>query len=127
MENFTISDLAQAVVLGLGAVSALLLVLWQSRCLCRCRLGISDQCYIFDCSREPPPPPVDGQEVEASEAAEDKGKGDVAKANEERDRTKGRRVLSKDRNTPQDVQRGTFPDTSSDEETITLTPPDNVP
>tara|TARA_R110000823_G_scaffold237358_1_gene362887 strand:+ start:1553 stop:1876 length:324 start_codon:yes stop_codon:yes gene_type:complete len=55
MEDFTISDLAQAVVLGLGAISALLLVLWQSRCLCRCRLGISDQCYIFDCSREPPP------------------------------------------------------------------------
>ena len=55
MEDFTISDLAQAVVLGLGAISALLLVLWQSRCLCRCRLGLSDQCYIFDCSREPPP------------------------------------------------------------------------
>ena len=59
MEDFTISDFAQAFVLGLGAISALLLVVWQSRCLCRCRIGISDQCYIFDCSREPPPIAVD--------------------------------------------------------------------
>jgi len=56
MEDFTISDFAQAFVLGLGAISALLLVVWQSRCLCRCRIGLSDQCYIFDCTREPPPP-----------------------------------------------------------------------
>tara|TARA_R110002020_G_scaffold363274_1_gene575550 strand:+ start:332 stop:655 length:324 start_codon:yes stop_codon:yes gene_type:complete len=55
MEEFTISDLAQAVVLGLGAMGSLLLVVWQSRCLCRCRIGLGDQCYLFDCSREPPP------------------------------------------------------------------------
>ena len=30
-------------------------IAWESRCLCRCRIGISDQCYLFDCSREPPP------------------------------------------------------------------------
>eukprot|EP01043_Picozoa_sp_COSAG02_P069990 COSAG02_NODE_12220_length_1578_cov_1.618661_1_plen_135_part_00 len=34
---------------------SLLLVIWQSRCLCRCRIGLSDSCYVFDCSREPPP------------------------------------------------------------------------
>ena len=28
---------------------------WQSRCLCRMRIGLSDTCYIFDCTREPPP------------------------------------------------------------------------
>jgi hypothetical protein len=72
MEDFTISDLAQAVVLGLGAVSALLLVLWQSRCLCRCRLGISDQCYIFDCSREPPPPLVDEEKGKLNDKDKDK-------------------------------------------------------
>jgi hypothetical protein len=63
MEEFTISDLAQAVVLGLGAMGSLLLVVWQSRCLCRCRIGLGDQCYIFDCSREPPPLAPDEEEV----------------------------------------------------------------
>jgi hypothetical protein len=55
MEEFTISDLAQAVVLGLGALGSLLLVVWQSRCLCRCRIGLGDRCYLFDCERAPPP------------------------------------------------------------------------
>jgi hypothetical protein len=64
MEEFTISDLAQAVVLGLGAMGSLLLVVWQSRCLCRCRIGLGDQCYIFDCSREPPPLAPDEEEKE---------------------------------------------------------------
>ena len=54
MEDFTISDLAQAVVLGLGAMGSLLLVVWQSRCGIHCRLGCSDNCYLCDCKREPP-------------------------------------------------------------------------
>ena len=86
MEDFTISDLAQAVVLGLGAVSALLLVLWQSRCLCRCRLGISDQCYIFDCSREPPPPIVDEENGKLNDKDKDKDK-DKNKDKDKVDRT----------------------------------------
>ena len=52
----TIDQMAGAVALTLGALGSLLLVIWQSRCLCRCRIGISDTCYLFDCSREPPPP-----------------------------------------------------------------------
>ena len=55
LQNYTVDQLAGAVALTLGALGSLLLVIWQSRCLCRCRIGISDQCYIFDCSREPPP------------------------------------------------------------------------
>jgi hypothetical protein len=55
LQNFTIDQLAGALALSLGAVGTLLLVIWQSRCACRCRLGLSDKCYIFDCSREPPP------------------------------------------------------------------------
>ena len=74
MEDFTISDLAQAVVLGLGAVSALLLVVWQSRCLCRCRIGLSDQCYIFDCSREPPPPQIDEEQPKENIENKDKNR-----------------------------------------------------
>ena len=55
MQDFTIDQAAGAIALSLGALGSLLLVIWQSRCLCRCRIGISDQCYLFDCSREPPP------------------------------------------------------------------------
>tara|TARA_R100001509_G_scaffold163741_1_gene139046 strand:- start:322 stop:621 length:300 start_codon:yes stop_codon:yes gene_type:complete len=59
IKEMTIDQLAGAVVLFLGAVGSLLLVIWQSRCACKCRIGCSDKCYIFDCSREPPPPPED--------------------------------------------------------------------
>jgi len=55
IKEMTIDQLAGAVVLFLGAVGSLLLVIWQSRCACKCRIGCSDKCYIFDCSREPPP------------------------------------------------------------------------
>jgi len=55
LQSFTIDQAAGAIALSLGALGSLLLVIWQSRCLCRCRIGVSDQCYIFDCSREPPP------------------------------------------------------------------------
>tara|TARA_R110000744_G_scaffold151829_1_gene265483 strand:- start:222 stop:614 length:393 start_codon:yes stop_codon:yes gene_type:complete len=55
LQDFTIDQFAGALALSLGAVGTLLLVIWQSRCACKCRLGFSDKCYIFDCSREPPP------------------------------------------------------------------------
>ena len=55
IEPATVDQAAAALALLLGAVGSLLLILWQSRCLCRCRLGVSDSCYIFDCTREPPP------------------------------------------------------------------------
>jgi len=55
IKEMTIDQLAGAFVLIFGAVGSLLLVIWQSRCACRCRIGCSDRCYIFDCTREPPP------------------------------------------------------------------------
>lgn len=55
IKEMTIDQLAGAVVLFLGAVGSLLLVIWQSRCACKCRIGCSEKCYIFDCQREPPP------------------------------------------------------------------------
>ena len=55
LQDYTVDQAAGAIALTLGALGSLLLVIWQSRCLCRCRIGISDQCYLFDCSREPPP------------------------------------------------------------------------
>tara|TARA_R110000787_G_scaffold10063_3_gene34511 strand:- start:1344 stop:1724 length:381 start_codon:yes stop_codon:yes gene_type:complete len=55
VEPMSIDQLAGSFVLTMGAIGSLLLVIWQSRCLCKCRIGCSDKCYIFDCSREPPP------------------------------------------------------------------------
>ena len=56
IDSMSIDQFAGSVVLILGAVGSLLLVIWQSRCACRFRLGCSDKCYVFDCARDPPPP-----------------------------------------------------------------------
>ena len=66
MKDFDIDQLAASVALMLGAVGSLLLVVWQSRCLCRLRLGCSDTCYVFDCERQPPPVDPENPEDEAT-------------------------------------------------------------
>ncbi len=66
LESFTIDQLAGSTALILGALGGLLTVIWKSRCLCRCRVGLSDKCYLFDCSREPPPPEQPVEEEEES-------------------------------------------------------------
>ena len=68
LQDFTIDQAAGAMALSLGAIGTLLLVIWQSRCACRCRLGFTDKCYIFDCSREPPPVISDKGEEETEDA-----------------------------------------------------------
>jgi len=55
MENFTIDQFAGATALILGSVGGLLMIIWKSRCACRCRIGCTDKCYLFDCERKPPP------------------------------------------------------------------------
>ena len=99
LQNFTIDQFAGALALTLGSVGGLLMVIWKSRCSCKVRLGLSDKCYLFDCSREPPAP----------DESEDEDDKPVGKANAERDRTKGRRVLSEDRATPKEIRDGTYP------------------
>ena len=49
LQNYSVDQVAGAFVLVLSAVSSLLLVLWQSKCLCKMNL-----CYIFQCERRPP-------------------------------------------------------------------------
>ena len=71
IKEMTIDQLAGAVVLFLGAVGSLLLVIWQSRCACKCRIGCSDKCYIFDCSREPPPIEDKNDEEQPNEEEEE--------------------------------------------------------
>ena len=55
IEPATIDQAAGALALSLGALGSLLLVIWQSKCRCRCRIGLNDQLFCFDCTREPPP------------------------------------------------------------------------
>ena len=54
IDKMSVDQLAGAFVLIMGAIGSLLLVIWQSKCKCSCRIGLSDTCYIFDCTREPP-------------------------------------------------------------------------
>ncbi len=54
LEKMSIDQMAGAFVLIMGAIGSLLLVIWQSKCRCSCRIGLSDSCYLFDCTREPP-------------------------------------------------------------------------
>lgn len=71
LQDFTIDQFAGALALILGSIGGLLMIIWKSRCLCRCRLGLSDKCYIFDCSREPPPDGGDSEEEQGQPAQGD--------------------------------------------------------
>lgn len=86
IERMSVDQFAGSVVLILGAVGSLLLVIWQSRCACRCRIGLSDHCYLFDCSREPP---TQEQLDNLKEEAENKNKKkDLKKTKKEEDKNK---------------------------------------
>tara|TARA_R100000654_G_scaffold17720_2_gene37071 strand:- start:3492 stop:3824 length:333 start_codon:yes stop_codon:yes gene_type:complete len=67
LQDFTIDQFAGAAALILGSIGGLLMIIWKSRCVCRCRLGLSDKCYIFDCSREPPPDGADSEEEQGQQ------------------------------------------------------------
>ena len=49
LQDYSIDQVGASVVLVLGAVSSLLLVLWQSKCHCKINF-----CYFFQCERRPP-------------------------------------------------------------------------
>ena len=68
LDKMSIDQFAGAVVLIMGAIGSLLLVIWQSRCHCKCNL-----CWIFQCERRPP----DAEELKtlADEAKELKKQG----------------------------------------------------
>lgn len=71
LQDFTIDQFAGAAALILGSIGGLLMIIWKSRCACRCRLGLSDKCYIFDCSREPPPDAADSDEEQPANPPQD--------------------------------------------------------
>lgn len=98
IEPMSIDQFAGSIVLILGAIGSLLLVIWQSRCACKCRLGLPGY-WCFDCSREPPP--LDDKDKKKKEKKE----GDVAMANQE-----PRKIVADDRLVPEEIRRGTFPE-----------------
>jgi hypothetical protein len=91
MENFTIDQFAGATALILGSVGGLLMIIWKSRCACRCRIGCSDKCYIFDCSRSPPPDNVNDD----SDNDDDKNKSPKKKEDKKDDKKKEQLVPEK--------------------------------
>lgn len=59
MENFTIDQFAGSMALILGSIGGLLMIVWKSRCKCSMNC-----CYLFRCSREPPPDEKDDSDDE---------------------------------------------------------------
>jgi hypothetical protein len=49
LQPYSVDQLGGFVVMVAGAIGSLLLVVWQSKCLCKINL-----CYIFQCERRPP-------------------------------------------------------------------------
>ena len=54
LQDFTIDQMAGSAALVIGSIGALLTIIWQSRCHCKCNL-----CYLFQCERRPPPDDVE--------------------------------------------------------------------
>ena len=77
LQDFTIDQAAGAIALTLGAVGTLLLVIWQSRCLCKCRLGVNDKCELFYCERQPPPLDEEEEKKDKKDKKDKKKKDDV--------------------------------------------------
>ena len=55
MEKFNINELAGASGLILSGIAGLLVVIFKSRCFCKFRIGVNDNCSICMCERKPPP------------------------------------------------------------------------
>ena len=84
LQPYSVDQLAGAVVLCLGAIGSLLLVIWQSRCLCKINL-----CYIFQCERRPPSEEeMQGLKNKAASLKKKDKKDKVDRNSKELDRTK---------------------------------------
>jgi hypothetical protein len=59
LQEFNINELAGATGLMLGALGTMLAIIFKSRCYCKFRLGLTDNCNICMCERKPPPDKVE--------------------------------------------------------------------
>ena len=74
LQDFTIDQFAGATALILGSFGGLLMIIWKSRCACKVRLGMTDNCVCFECSRTPPPDDVESDEESKDPTKKDKDK-----------------------------------------------------
>ena len=104
IETMTIDQFAGATALIISSVGALLTIIWQSRCLCKCRVGLSDKCYLFDCERRPPP--VDEEAGEGKNKKKDKkdNKKDPIKPTESKEEPEESLVPEPEIETPSDAE-----------------------
>jgi len=61
LQNYSVDQIAGAIVLTLGAIGGLLAIIFKSRCLCKFRIGFTDDCNICMCERHPPPKDSDDE------------------------------------------------------------------
>ena len=55
MDDYSLSDLAGSGAIMLASIGGLLTIILSSRCYCKFRLGLTDNCNICMCERKPPP------------------------------------------------------------------------
>ena len=78
LQDFTIDQMAGSAALVIGSIGALLTIIWQSRCHCKCNL-----CYLFQCERRPPPDDIERPTDDAAEPADDAAEPDVPAADDD--------------------------------------------
>ena len=81
LQPYSVDQLGGFVVMVAGAIGSLLLVVWQSKCLCKVNL-----CYIFQCERRPP--------------SEDEVKGLKDKAKDLKDKAKEKQQMNRENKKP---------------------------
>jgi len=73
MDDYSLSDLAGSGAIILASIGGLLTIILSSRCYCKFRLGLTDDCNLCMCERKPPPDPENPEE----EDKKDKDKKDA--------------------------------------------------
>jgi hypothetical protein len=86
LEDYSVDQLAGAIVLVVGSIAGLLQVIWLSKCHCKVNL-----CYIFRCERRPPT---------EEEMKSIKKKAGELKEKQDKIMKKEKETLDKDQGTP---------------------------
>ena len=71
MDDYSLSDLAGSGAIILASIGGLLTIILSSRCYCKFRLGLTDDCNLCMCERKPPPDPENPEEGEKSDKDKD--------------------------------------------------------
>lgn len=77
MDDYSLSDLAGSGAIILASIGGLLTIILSSRCYCKFRLGLTDDCNLCMCERKPPPDPENPEETVDSKDKDKKDKKPV--------------------------------------------------